>query len=157
MSQRVHNSPHPRDARPSAPTTAELVDQLRVAGIGLLHRFAASAAARLGHLAEQRPCGTHTSSAPAFSDHRVIQELAKVFDEREASKLLLLHADFPLAMLPQFTTPQVYWAKVARKAQNGALHGGLMRIVMQASELYPANSVFARYLEENGHALRNVT
>lgn len=157
MSPRVHKSSLRRDAHPSAATiVTELVDQLRVAGVGLLRRLASSTLAWLDGPADHQPGGAPAADDSIVPDHCVVQELAKVFCKRERSELLLSQAGFPTAMLPLFTTPQVFWDSVARDAQNGALHGGLMRIVMRASELFPANPVFARYLEENGHALRKM-
>lgn len=119
-----------------------LVAHLRVTSVGLLRW----ALAYLDGPADHQPRVAPVTADPVVPDHRVVQEFAKVFCERERSKLLLSQAGFPTTMLPAFTTPQVFWDSVAREAKNGALHGGLRRIVMQASELYPANPVFARYL-----------
>ena len=86
---------------------------------------------------------------PGVWERRAIDELARVFYEQPRAILLVMEAGFPVAMMPTFTSPQVFWARVAQEARNGALHGGLRPILVRALEQYSANPVFARALAED--------
>lgn len=88
--------------------------------------------------------GPRTNQESNEREECIIEELAKVLHERDRAVLLAIKAGFPVTVLPPFTTPEIFWTRVAREARNGALHGGLRPIVACAAELYPANKVFAQ-------------
>lgn len=79
----------------------------------------------------------------AEHENQLITELAKIFHEKSCAVSLIMNAGFPVKMIPSFSNPQAFWAKVVYEIRGGAMHGGLRPIIDKAAELYPANQVFS--------------
>jgi Effector-associated domain 1 len=82
--------------------------------------------------------------AKAGSAGRLSEQLAKIFNEEASSRLLLRLAGFPAEKIPSFTTPLIFWHRIVEEAANGASLGGVRALVVQAAQMYPANSYFQR-------------
>lgn len=73
---------------------------------------------------------------------RVVQELARVFHDRDQAVLLLQRSSFPTPLIPEFRTSLSFWTSVAETARNGALPNGIRPILDEAAKLYPSNALF---------------
>jgi nucleoside phosphorylase len=78
-------------------------------------------------------------------DEQVVEELSRVFYDADQAKLLATRAGLPRPLLPAFGTSLVFWSSVAQMARDGAILGGLGRIMDEAKTMYPGNPVFAQY------------
>lgn len=78
-------------------------------------------------------------------EDRALEELTKVFQDRDLAMLLLARVSFPAPRIPSATTSLVFWNQVAGEARNGVLPGGIRPILAAAAEMYPNNPVFVRY------------
>jgi formylglycine-generating enzyme required for sulfatase activity len=74
-----------------------------------------------------------------------IDELARVFYEQDAAKLLARSAGFPPADLPDFKTPRVFWSRIIQAFLDGKREDGVRAVAVAAAIQYPANSIFVRY------------
>ncbi len=81
-------------------------------------------------------------------DDEVFWEIARVFCDRDRAVFLVMSGGFPRSMVPAFTTPLLFWAKVLEEAQNGALPEGLQPMLDKAAAMYPGNPIFSRSRRE---------
>jgi len=75
----------------------------------------------------------------------VVDELARVLNDPDGARELLLRARFPSEDIPIFDTPRVFWARVLRAAADGKTLGGVRAIVERATASFPGNEIFANY------------
>ena len=77
----------------------------------------------------------------------LVDELARVINDPEISRMLATRGGFPRGDLPAFNHPRVFWSAVVQAAADGQVPGGVQAIADAAAKQFPANGVFARYRE----------
>lgn len=75
----------------------------------------------------------------------LIDELSRVFSQPGEALELAQRAGFPVAHVPEFVTPNVFWGRLVRAAADGKLFGGVGAIVVQAKLRFPHNPIFAAH------------
>jgi hypothetical protein len=83
--------------------------------------------------------------AIAAPKHELVDELAKVFGDREQAAALLHRVGFPRPLTPAFSNPFSYWTKVLEEIEHGAPPGRIRSLARVAAGLYPSNAVFGRH------------
>lgn len=76
---------------------------------------------------------------------QVLDELARVFHEKDQAMLLAKDAGFPVQMLPDFRDPRTFWARIFDHALDGVLPGGISSFVHRAAALFPHNQIFTKF------------
>ena len=72
----------------------------------------------------------------------LVEELARVFCNREDAILLIQRSGFPEILMPDFKNPIIFWTTIRTESNNGALRGGIDAIIAEAARLYPENTTF---------------
>lgn len=75
-------------------------------------------------------------------EEAVIEELSKVYRDRDEAILLAERAGCPRERMPEFKTSELFWTKLAEHACAGMLHDGIWAFVQEALKTHPANEVF---------------
>lgn len=75
----------------------------------------------------------------------LVDELSRVFNQPGEALELAQRAGFPVAHVPEFVTPNVFWGRLVRAAADGKLFGGVGAIVAQARLRFPHNPIFAAH------------
>jgi formylglycine-generating enzyme required for sulfatase activity len=79
--------------------------------------------------------------------HELVDELARVFWDAEAARVLVQRAGFPTPYVPDFKTALGFWSVVISEARHGRIRGGAQAVVDEAVRQYPGNSIFTAYRE----------
>lgn len=96
------------------------------------------------------PEGSDDASRPAVdpavgSVPELVDELVKVFGQREGAAVLLARVGFPRSLNPALSNPLAYWTRVLEEIDHGAPPGSTASLAREASRLYPSNAVFGRH------------
>lgn len=75
----------------------------------------------------------------------LVDELARVCNDRGVARMLVLRAGFPEGDIPAFDVPRVFWHKVISAARDGKGRGGVQAIVDEVAHQFPGNAVLASY------------
>ncbi|MEM9456667.1 MAG: effector-associated domain EAD1-containing protein [Myxococcota bacterium] len=92
------------------------------------------------HRADLAP-STGSANAEGRLESRAIEELARVFYEREPAMDLMRRTSFPKTLMPAFETSNVFWGRIVERARAGALRG-VRPILEAAATVYPNNPLF---------------
>ncbi len=80
------------------------------------------------------------SEDDAVGEHEISEVLAELFHDRDEARLVASRAGFPLAQLPAFSNPLVFWNKVVEQVSAGVMRGGLSSLVDAALKMLPHNT-----------------
>jgi predicted MPP superfamily phosphohydrolase len=76
----------------------------------------------------------------------LFEELAKAYGGGRLAELFLIRVGFPQLQLPvNARTSAEFWGEVKQKLEGGVLEDGLVVIVMQAKQEFPANRTFRAF------------
>jgi len=79
-----------------------------------------------------------------FKDIGFLEEIARVFDEEENTRVLLENINFPAEHIPNYQgkTSISFWREICREIDKGRTSGGFEALVQNASKQYPYNELF---------------
>ncbi|MBL7489988.1 hypothetical protein I6A60_35730 [Frankia sp. AgB1.9] len=92
------------------------------------------------------PAGFAPATVPLTAAERreFLDELAAVFTDQDDASLVLGRLDFPAARRPTWTTGIRFWTAITEELDKGIMHEPYDRLLREALDFYPTNSVFGR-------------
>ncbi len=85
-----------------------------------------------------------------LQDQGILDELANVFDSKNAAKALVIPLGFPVADIPSFENgSRDAWLGISKKIDDGKIRS-LKALMMAACEAYPYNRLFKRWRPADG-------
>lgn len=85
-------------------------------------------------------------SSGNYDEQEIVNTLARLLNDKDQAVMAATRAGIPMAGLPDFRTPLLFWTKIVEEASKGANPGGVRALLDQAAQSYPYDRELARHL-----------